>query len=54
MQNFIEIQNIAKFKARLRIETEAGIRKVLMQLLAEEEAKQEARIAVARTGRHIV
>ena len=53
MQNFIEIQNIAKFKARLRIETEAGTRNVLMQLLAEEEAKHEARITAARTGPHV-
>ena len=30
MQNFIEIQNIAKFKARLRIEKEAETRNVLM------------------------
>ena len=53
MQNFIEIQNIAKFKARLLIEAEAGTRSVLMQLLAEEEAKHEARITTARKGRHV-
>ncbi len=53
MQNYIESQNIAKFQARLRIETEAGTRAVLMKLLAEEKAKHEVRIAAARTGPHV-
>ena len=48
MQNYIEAQNIAKFKARLQTETDAGTRTILLQLLADEEAKRDARIVAFR------
>jgi hypothetical protein len=44
MQNYIESQNIANFRERLRIETDAVKQKILHRLLAEEEAKYAARI----------
>jgi hypothetical protein len=45
MQNFIEAQNIAKFKTRLQSETDPTVRAMLTLLLAEEEAKHALRIA---------
>ena len=45
MQNFIESQNIAKFKARLNDETDPALRVILTRLLKEEEAKHAARVA---------
>ena len=47
MQNYIEAQNIAKFKARLQTEADAGTRTILMQLLADEEAKHSAWIVAS-------
>ena len=44
MENYIETQNIAKFKARLKSEADPVLRATLTQLLAEEEAKHAARI----------
>lgn len=48
MQNFIETQNIARFKALLETEADPERRRVIQQLLAEEEAKHAARIAAER------
>ena len=47
MQNYIEAQNIAKFKARLQTETDVGTRTILMRLLADEEAKHSAWIVAS-------
>ena len=44
MQNFIETENIANFKERLKWEVDSTLRATLTQLLAEEEAKRGARI----------
>lgn len=45
MQNFIENQNIAKFRTRLQSETDPAVRAVVTLLLAEEEAKHALRVA---------
>jgi len=45
MQDYIESQNIAHFRERLRIETDAVKQKILLRLLSEEMAKYAARIA---------
>ena len=45
MQNFIESQNIAAFKAQLKDETDPAVRVILTQLLKEEEAKHADRVA---------
>ena len=39
MQSFIETQNIVHFKRLLETETHPDKRKILLQLVAEEEAK---------------
>jgi hypothetical protein len=44
MQNYIESQNIANFKERLRMEIDPVKQKILLQLLADEMAKYAARI----------
>jgi hypothetical protein len=44
MQNYIESQNIANFKERLRMETDPGKQKILLRLLADEMAKYAARV----------
>lgn len=44
MQSFIETHNIAHFKLLLETETHPDKRKILLQLLAEEEAKRAAHI----------
>lgn len=49
MHNFIETQNIARFKALLETETDPDKRRIIKQLLAEEEAKHAARIAGERS-----
>jgi len=48
LSNFVETQNIARFKALLVAEQHPDKRQILIQLLADEEAKQEARIATNR------
>ena len=50
MQNFSENQNIAKFKARLKDETDPGVRATLNLLLREEEAKHAVRVASNKGG----
>ena len=40
MQNFVERSNIANFTKKLETETDPAKRALLLQLLAEEEAKQ--------------
>jgi hypothetical protein len=40
MENFIRNYNIARYKAQLETETSPVKRKLLLTLLAEEEAKQ--------------
>ena len=40
MQNFVERSNIANFAKKLETETDPAKRALLLQLLAEEEAKQ--------------
>ena len=47
VQNFIETQNIAMFKARLENEVDPVTRATLIQLLVQEEAKHAARIVLA-------
>ncbi len=42
MQSFIETQNIAHFKLLLETETHPDKRKILLRLLAEQEAKRTA------------
>jgi hypothetical protein len=42
MQSYIETQNIAHFKLLLETETHPDKRKILLRLLAEEEAKRTA------------
>jgi hypothetical protein len=44
MQNYIESQNIANFRERLRMEADPVKHKILLQLLADEMAKCAARI----------
>ena len=44
MQSFMETQNIARFKLLLETETHPDKRKILLQLLAEEEAKRTAHV----------
>ena len=44
VQNFIETQNIAMFKAQLEKEANPVTRATLIQLLLQEEAKRAARI----------
>ena len=48
MQSFIETQNIAHFKLLLETETHSDKRKILLQLLAEEEAKLTAHVEAER------
>ena len=48
MQSFIETQNIAHFKLLLETETHPDKRKILLQLLAEEEAKRTAHVEAER------
>jgi len=48
MQSFIETQNIAHFKLLLKTETHPDKRKILQQLLAEENAKHIARVEAER------
>ncbi len=43
MQHFIETQNISHFKALLQSEVDPDKRRVLVQLLANEQAKSAAR-----------
>ncbi len=50
MQNFVETQNIARFKVLLETESDPDKRRVIKQLLAEEEAKHAARMASERRG----
>ena len=50
MQNFIESQNIAMFKVRLKDETDPAVRVILTRLLKEEEAKHAVRVASDRGG----
>jgi hypothetical protein len=42
MDNFIHRQNLALFRKRLAESTDERTRQVLLKLLAEEEAKEEA------------
>jgi hypothetical protein len=44
MQNYIESQNIANFRERLRMEADPNKQKILLRLLADEIAKYAARI----------
>jgi hypothetical protein len=44
MQNYIESQNIAKFKERLRMETDPVKQKILLRLLTDEMARYAARV----------
>jgi hypothetical protein len=46
MQDYIESQNIANFRERLRMEADPVRQKILLQLLADETAKYAARIKV--------
>jgi hypothetical protein len=48
MQSFTETQNIAHFKRLLETENHQDKRKILLQLLAEEEAKLIAHVKVER------
>ena len=48
MQSFIETQNIVHFKHLLETEIHPDKRKILLQLLAEEEAKLIAHVEVER------
>jgi predicted phosphatase len=45
LATFIETENIAYFKQLLKTEAHPDKRRILTQLLAEEEAKRAARIA---------
>lgn len=47
LANFIETENIAYFGKLLKTEVHPDKRRILIQLLAEEEAKHAARIAAA-------
>ncbi|MEO8317657.1 MAG: hypothetical protein ABJA75_02865 [Bradyrhizobium sp.] len=49
--NFIETQNIARFKSLLQTEAHPDKRKILTLLLAEEEAKHTARIEAGELDR---
>lgn len=49
MKSFIETQNISRFKLLLETETHPDKRKILLQLLAEEEAKRIAHVEAERT-----
>jgi len=44
MKNFIERTNVAHFKDLLKLETDQTKRAVLLNLLAEEEAKQASHV----------
>jgi hypothetical protein len=44
MQDYIESQNIANFKERLRMETDPVKQKILLRLLTDETAKYAARV----------
>ena len=48
MQKFIDTQNIVHFKRLLETETHPDKRKILLQLLAEEEAKLIAHVDAER------
>jgi len=48
MQSFIKTQNIAHFTLLLETETHPDKRKILLQLLAEEEAKCTAHVEAER------
>ena len=48
MQRFIDTQNIVHFKRLLETETHPDKRKILLQLLAEEEAKLIAHVDAER------
>ena len=47
LANFIETENIAYFGKLLKTEVHPHKRRILIQLLAEEEVKHAARIAAA-------
>jgi hypothetical protein len=47
LENFVHDQNIKTFREQLEAPTNEAQRKMLLMLLAEEEAKAEARTAVA-------
>ena len=42
LTNFVETQNIARFRALLAVESHPDKRKILIELLAQEEAKHMA------------
>ncbi len=42
LANFVETQNIARFRALLAVENHPDKRKILIELLAQEEAKHMA------------
>ena len=44
MQNYIESQNIANFKERIRMKTDPVKQNILLRLLADEMAKYAARV----------
>lgn len=48
MESFIETQNITHFELLLKTETHPDKRKILLQLLAEEEAKRTAHVEAER------
>ena len=48
LANFVENQNIARFMALLETEDHPDKRRILIQLLTDEEAKNAARIAANR------
>ena len=48
MKSFIETRNISRFKLLLETETHPDKRKILLQLLAEEEAKRIAHVEAER------
>lgn len=48
MDDFIETENIARFKTILETEVNPDRRTMVTRLLAEEEAKRAARIEAAR------
>lgn len=48
MEDFVETENIARFKTILETEVNPDRRTIVTRLLAEEEAKRAARIEAAR------
>jgi chromosomal replication initiation ATPase DnaA len=44
LANFVETQNIARFRALLETETHPDKREILIRLLQQEQAKSDARI----------